>query len=379
MVQWAITSESAAVIRVSSYVVLAAGVFLSWRFHRSRLLFTLLALALAVAALLLAPVRPRSALVTARLLFDAAALLLPLNLALLALLPERGVRTYAGGIRLAALLGQAAGLWLLVRAQPAFARTLLDASLIPETLISWSLLPQPALVVFVAALSLLGTRLVRHPEPLARGAMWSLCAAGLALQSWPARSESLLYFGTAGLILVVATLESIYSMAYRDELTGLLGRRALNEAVLRLGDKYTAAVVDIDHFKKFNDQYGHDVGDQVLRMVATRLAAVNGGAKAFRSGGEEFTILFDGTKLAEAATHLEEVRRAIADGSFVVRGADRRRRRAKIGASRNGVKVTISIGAAESNGRYGTPQKVLEAADKALYRAKEGGRNRLET
>jgi diguanylate cyclase (GGDEF)-like protein len=378
VVQWAVTSENAPVIRFSAYVVLAAGVFLSWRLHRSRLLFTLLALALAAVALLLvpAPMRPRAGLITSRLLFDATAVLLPVNLALLAFLPERGARTNAVMIRLAAILGQAFGVWQLVRTQPDLARALLEPALIPKTLITWSQLPQPALMVLVAAFGVLGVRLVRHPEPLARGAVWALCAAALALYSWPARSTSLLYITTAGLILVVATLESVYAMAYRDELTGLLGRRALNEAVLRLGDKYTAAVVDIDHFKQFNDRYGHHVGDQVLRMVATRLAAVNGGARAFRSGGEEFTILFDGKKLAEIEAHLEAVRRAVADSNFVVRGADRRRAK---GASRKGVKVTISIGAAESNGRHGSPEEVMAAADKALYRAKEGGRNRIES
>jgi diguanylate cyclase (GGDEF)-like protein len=378
-VQWAVVGQSASIIRSYAYVVLAVGVLLSWRLHRSRLLLTLLALALASAALLLAPASSRAALATSRLLFGATAVLLPINLALLAFLPERGIWTNAGLIRGGAVLGQAFGVWQLVRAEPVLSRTLIEPALIPKTLIAWSHLPQPALLAFVAAFGVLAVRLVRRPEPLARGAVWALCATALALQAWPARSTSLLYLTTAGLIVVIATLESVYSMAYRDELTGLLGRRALNEAVLRLGDKYTAAIIDIDHFKQFNDRYGHAVGDQVLRMVATRLAAVNGGAKAFRSGGEEFTILFDGTKLAEATAHLEAVRRAVAESSFVVRGADRRRRRAKIGASRGGVKVTISIGAAESNGRLGTPDEVIAAADKALYRAKDGGRNRVES
>ena len=60
-------------------------------------------------------------------------------------------------------------------------------------------------------------------------------------------------------------------MAYHDELTGLPGRRALNEALLRVGSRYAVAMVDVDHFKHFNDAYGHEVGDQVLRMVAAQL------------------------------------------------------------------------------------------------------------
>lgn len=81
-------------------------------------------------------------------------------------------------------------------------------------------------------------------------------------------------------------------MAYQDELTSLPGRRALKEYLLKLGSEYTIAMFDIDHFKKFNDTHGHDVGDQVLRMVASKLATVSGRGKSFRYGGEEFTLVF---------------------------------------------------------------------------------------
>jgi diguanylate cyclase (GGDEF)-like protein len=177
-------------------------------------------------------------------------------------------------------------------------------------------------------------------------------------------------------------LENVYTLAYRDELTGLPSRRALNEAVLRLGDRYTIAMVDIDHFKQFNDRYGHDVGDQVLRMVGSRLSRVEGGGKMFRYGGEEFTLLFPDKAVEESLPFLEAIRREVAESSFALRGSDRPKRKPKNGRlpASNGKKVTvtISIGAAERNGRYETPEQVIEAADKALYRAKEGGRNRVE-
>ena len=84
-------------------------------------------------------------------------------------------------------------------------------------------------------------------------------------------------------------------MAYDDELTGLPARRALNEALTRLRGVYTVAMVDIDHFKRFNDEHGHDVGDQLLRMVGARVGEVRGGGRAFRYGGEEFAVLFPGS------------------------------------------------------------------------------------
>jgi GGDEF domain-containing protein len=172
-------------------------------------------------------------------------------------------------------------------------------------------------------------------------------------------------------------------MAFRDELTGIPSRRALNEQLAALGNRYTIAMLDVDHFKKFNDTYGHDLGDQVLKMVAAHIARVGGGGRAFRYGGEEFTVLFPGKDAEHAIPHLEAVREDVESYRMALRGADRpaRARGAKRQRGgwrgRNGVSVTISIGVAERNGRSGPPHSVIEAADRALYRAKEKGRNRL--
>jgi GGDEF domain-containing protein len=183
-------------------------------------------------------------------------------------------------------------------------------------------------------------------------------------------------------------------MAYHDELTGLPGRRAFNELLLGLDDQYAIAVVDIDHFKRFNDTYGHETGDEVLRMVATRLAAVSGGGRAFRCGGEEFAIVFPQKSATDAFEHLEALRQTISSSAFKVRGQlDRRkmprtaedRRQSARKKSRKAhslgtgeVAVTVSIGVAEPSTRNRKVDQVIAAADKALYHAKEGGRNRVE-
>jgi diguanylate cyclase (GGDEF)-like protein len=169
-------------------------------------------------------------------------------------------------------------------------------------------------------------------------------------------------------------------MAFRDELTGLPARRALNDSLLRLGKKFTLAMVDIDFFKKFNDKYGHAVGDQVLCMVAAKLSGVSGGGKPFRYGGEEFTILFPGKTAQDALPHLEKLRETIAGVDFTIRGKNRpllkpRNRKLLIGARRK-VRITVSIGIAAGNGTT-SPQKVLKAADQALYHAKKNGRNQV--
>jgi diguanylate cyclase (GGDEF)-like protein len=183
--------------------------------------------------------------------------------------------------------------------------------------------------------------------------------------------------------LLVGLVQASAATAYRDPLTGIPGRRALDEALASLAGRYTLAVVDVDHFKKFNDTHGHDVGDQVLRMVAARLAAVGGGGRAFRHGGEEFALLFPGKAMDACVPHLEAVRKGIAGADFTLRAPDRPRRRPKEPASRAKdaprLTLTVSIGAAERGATLRKVEEVLRAADTALYRAKQGGRNRVAT
>jgi diguanylate cyclase (GGDEF)-like protein len=198
---------------------------------------------------------------------------------------------------------------------------------------------------------------------------------------------STVIFSTAGLAMIIGLMQSTYNMAYRDELTGLLSRRALNERLKGLGKKYVIAMMDVDHFKKFNDTYGHDIGDEVLKMVAARMSAVRGGGIAYRYGGEEFCIIFPGRDMEYSQSFLEEVRTNIAHYSMLARnrkqrpdsvekGLERRGRRA-VNRDEKTVSVTISIGMAAPADRHNTPAAVLKAADKALYKAKKNGRNCL--
>jgi diguanylate cyclase (GGDEF)-like protein len=207
-------------------------------------------------------------------------------------------------------------------------------------------------------------------------------ASFLAANARPNRAVEEIYLGTAGLILVVAVIEASYLLAYQDGLTSLPARRALTEALERLGGggHYTVAMIDVDHFKRFNDTYGHDVGDQVLRMVAAKLAQVTGGGRAYRYGGEEFAVLFPGRSLEEVLPHLEDVRQAVADTNFTIRRRLRAKRQRDGGSRpRRKAAITVSIGAAERNQRHAAPEQVLRAADHALYRAKEDGRNRVRS
>jgi diguanylate cyclase (GGDEF)-like protein len=191
-----------------------------------------------------------------------------------------------------------------------------------------------------------------------------------------------LYFTAGAIILLIATIESSFYLAYIDELTNLPGRRKFNESMLNLGKKFTIAMIDVDHFKKFNDTYGHKSGDQALRMVAAKLNLNQGSGKAYRYGGEEFTMIFPGKTIEEALPVLEECRQAIEKALFIIREKDRKFRneehRGKKKLSKiKKTKITVSIGVAQSDNKLSTPEQVLKAADKNLYKAKHLGRNRV--
>lgn len=165
-------------------------------------------------------------------------------------------------------------------------------------------------------------------------------------------------------------------MAYLDELTGLPGRRALSEKFRRISGLYTVAMLDVDHFKKFNDTYGHDAGDAVLRMIAAKLSKVAGGGLPYRYGGEEFAIVFTGKDSRESVRYLEALREEISRKPFIIRRVSRRNsHKPAKPIKNNSVTVTASIGFADSGGIKSSPWDILKQSDKALYRAKGKGRN----
>lgn len=186
-------------------------------------------------------------------------------------------------------------------------------------------------------------------------------------------------FYTLSLLLVIfAIIKESYKMAFIDTLTNIPARRALEIEFLKLSSKYTIAMADIDHFKKFNDTYGHDVGDDVLKLIAKELSEVKGGGKTFRYGGEEFTILFKNKTADEAYMFLEEVRENIAKRGFILRSDDRPKKepkQKKKSSSQKAINLSVSIGVATSQKTIKNPMEILKLADNALYKAKENGRN----
>jgi diguanylate cyclase (GGDEF)-like protein len=364
------------------YVVFGAGLILSALFKCSRLFFAIFIVGLCDRALAFITPALSSAGIH-RTVFDAIALLLPLNLIALSFMHDRGIISPRGRRRVGFVAAQIAMVAFVALTQPAqaLAAGFMQGAIVPRNYSEWSHISQPALLVFIIAAVVMLIYLADRRRPVESALFWALIAAFIALNAGGANHLTSAYFATGGLILSVAVLETSYTMAYRDELTQLPSRRALNQELAKIGDNYAIAMIDVDHFKSFNDTYGHETGDQVLQMIASRLADVSGGGKPFRYGGEEFAVVFPGKSVDDAYPSLETLRMRIEATPFRVRGNDRRtdgNRKKKKHKGRNArgpVQVTVSIGASSCDGEKRPPDQVLRDADKALYKAKSSGRN----
>ena len=230
-----------------------------------------------------------------------------------------------------------------------------------------------------------GIAVLRINRPLDVGVYSCLLLSTLTFALFQQPYISSVLFSLAGILLITGIITTSHELAYVDQLTGIPGRRALETEMTHLGRKFTIAMLDVDHFKKFNDAHGHDTGDDVLKLVASKMTRVGGRAKVYRYGGEEFTVLFKGKYADDAIEYLEELREDIADYKMTLRNQSSRPKNNKEGSKNRGnsrktdtVSVTISIGVADSVD-IRKPQMVIKAADEALYRAKKSGRNQVST
>jgi len=345
---------------------LVGAVALAWWFNRGRSFVIAASLLAAFAA---GSVWPSKA------MYTLLVVLVPLNAVLAMVFPERGARY------------RAAYGWLLLLGAEALLVAWLGSRGDAFTVDAWWLLRSPPTppvgrMAFAAAFACAVWRTWPDFKPIPVGNAAALAAFFLAAEWAQSAGAYAVFIGATGVLLIAALLQESHQLAFRDQLTGLPARRALEERMRSLGERYVIGMVDVDHFKKFNDTHGHDVGDQVLKLVGARLEQVQGGI-AYRYGGEEFTVLFPDAPIAQAERSLEAIRGSIEGYRMAVRG-ENRPRQAEEGARRRGewtaekmLSVTVSIGVAEPSNAQATPRAVLKAADEALYRAKQAGRNRV--
>lgn len=369
--------------KIVPYVILSIGILLGWRFHRSRLALVILILFLSERSIYYFGTGGSYSFGHEKNILLFNCILLPINMGLFYLVKERGIFNLRGLAKIMFILLQPFTVFLLLRLQPDVLQNL-SYQFIQYPILNNLPLPQLVVLIYgLITLIFLVHSLFFNGGPIVRGFFWALVATLLGLLAKNNGDSATLYYSAAGLIIIMSVIETAYAMAFQDELTGLPARRALNTAMHGLGKRYTIAMLDIDFFKKFNDKFGHDVGDQVLCMVASHIKRVGGGGKPFRYGGEEFTILFPGKSKDEAIPNLERLRESIEAAQFVLRGKNRPKKSPgklkKAAPQPKTASVTISIGVAAPVKGSTKPSSVIKAADQALYRAKKRGRNCLAT
>lgn len=301
---------------------------------------------------------------------------LPVLLLLLTVLPDRGILNIRAIPAHAILASAMVFSILMINLSPQWLTHLLLTDWLPARYFDWTQLPQSILFISITMFIAMLVLYFLRPSPQMSAGLGVLIMLVAQLHFGSADRSLHVFSSSALLMCLYAVLQDSWRMAYLDELTELPARRALREKFQKTGGTYTVAMLDVDHFKKFNDSYGHDTGDAVLRMIATRLNKVSGGGSSYRYGGEEFSVVFNGKDTEAARPHLEALRETIANTPFVINRASRRKNDNRLKrAKKRSVNVTVSIGVADSTSSSSSPWDVLKLADKALYRAKGKGRN----
>ncbi len=304
--------------------------------------------------------------------YDAARMFAPWLLLAIAAMPERGLLARRN-LALMACVGIA--IWLTV-ASPAHVWPSLQSAL-PLGMLPWSPGTVAATLTFIAA-ALCLVRWVLIGAPMEAGLGVVLAFAASALLPITHIDGARIAFALAGVAAMIAVLFASYRMAFVDALSRLPNRRALDESLARMSGTFAIAMIDIDHFKQFNDTHGHDAGDKVLQSVAQQIRHTSG-ARAFRYGGEEFCMLFTGARARDAEKSCEEARKRVESTRVRIRSVPSKKRQGQAvrKADAADVHVTVSIGIASRDARSEAVGDVLKAADQALYRAKAKGRNRV--
>ncbi len=366
------------------YLAIIFGLGMSYKFNRVREIFYFLNIGLAyfLYSTFFGPDADATQIVSDTI-FHAVTIFVPLNIIVLSYLKENPLISPDCIIRVFVMILQGVVVFWLLFIESYYTVGLLNMK--HFSFMQLFAVSEFSFILSLIALVVLCLRMFKKRTYAEIGFFSALLPLFLSFLAVETEGAFSLMITASALSLIVGTVFNSFNLAYVDELTGILGRRAMRERMASLTGTYTIAMMDIDHFKIFNDTYGHDVGDDVLRMVANKIAGVTGGGRAYRYGGEEFTALFPGKNIRQTLTHLEDVRKSIEVYRFSIRDKYKRPKSLLEGSKKRKippksseiVSVTLSIGVCEKNESLHTPDEVLKGADKALYRAKNNGRNQL--
>ena len=361
------------IIEIYSIIVLASSFLIGLSFKRSRLIYSILFFSLVGFVLY-------RNIININLNLFLLSLCLPFNFFLIYNMHERGIFQLSFWKYSVLLIIQILLYIYISGHEKVFADNVFDVSTIDKPFFSNLLLSKISLAIYLSVLIYFLVDFVFKRDFSDNGFFWSYLVTLFLFYSGFSTWDQIFCLSTSGLILLVSFVLSSYDVAYKDKLTELPSRRSFDEAITGLGNKYSIGLVDIDLFKKFNDKYGHDVGDQVLKLVASRVGKVGGGGKSYRYGGEEFAILFPNKGRDHCYNHLENLRKDIEKQQFSVRGKKRPGKKPTIPVffrRAKNEKITVSIGVAQKSEKLNNVQDVIKAADNALYKAKKDGRNRV--
>ena len=380
--EWFMMHETIGVMHLVALAIIGFSLSLTLVFHRSRLFFVLLLLAgFSFLAELFEYLRhTQESLSYGRsvgVVFDLYILtFIPALIIVISSLKDRGVVTTIGWLRFLALAILWLGFVYILMAEVKFLEWMKAQSFLPFSFFGWH---DIQMLILLISLSFFIARAII--KPFRTEYIYLVTYIGVILVvTLPKTLDHFIIMTTLiALIVIIDIISRSYYMAYIDELTDLKGRRAMNEALVRLGGQYTLVMGDIDHFKNFNDTYGHDIGDEVLKLVATELMKVKGGGEAYRWGGEEFVLLFANKETSQVLEFVEKVRVGIEKHPFCLRNKHRPdikpKKVKKRLVSPEMVHITMSFGVAEKLKEDLGPEDVMKRADKKLYVAKKAGRN----
>ncbi len=380
--EWFMMNETIGVMHFVALAIIGFALSLSLVFHRSRLFFVLLVLVgFSFLAELFEYLRHNHSGLAYRssvgVLFDMYVVTIaPLFIVIISFLKDRGVITLLGWTRTFVITVLWLGFVYFLIAQVGFVHWMRTYDFLPFDLLGMSDISLSLLIISVMLFAL---RAYFKPQPTEYIYLLAIFGVVTVVVLPKTLDHFIIMTTIIALLIVIDIISRSYYMAYIDELTELKGRRAMNEALVKLGSQYTLVMGDIDHFKKFNDTYGHDTGDEVLKLVASEIAKVKGGGEAYRWGGEEFVLLFPGKEAAETVPFVEKVRVGIEKHPFFIRDKNRPDEKPekvkKRITSPKKVQITMSFGIASKSKSDQTPEEVMKKADIKLYAAKEAGRN----
>jgi len=334
-------------------------VWVSWHFNRNRFIFVIVPLVLIHLGF------EYFSASKATLLFIYGSIVYPIHLLIFLVLKERGLFSSWGVLKIVFFGLEILGFFYLLHYPSPLIQSFIDLKIFTISTYPLSDISVVVglLVLFIIFAMVLFNRYLIYNSTF----LLILCSFYSGLFFLKTAYATDMAFLAIGVMIFILLIRETYRLAFYDELTSMPGRRALIEDMAKLGRKYSLAMVDIDFFKKFNDTYGHDTGDEVLKMVASKLLAVTGGGKAYRYGGEEFTILFPSKDVDESFIHVDILRQNIANTPFIVRNKKKTKK----------IYINISSGIVQNSSKDKDAFGVMKRADNALYKAKEAGRNKV--